>query len=155
MVNQRSVDITSWNIWIDSMRYIDCGRQIYSKEYIWQAVLIQWLIGWRWARKRGRMRSKLEEAVFERVRWSRWRRRMGWGWSAGGEEEKGRDQEFLSKLITWPEERKIITRPIWKLHLSFCYLSNFFSSPPVEVKYTGRALQTDSTILPNVVPSNY
>ena len=36
-----------------------------------------------------------------------------------------------------------------------CHLSNFFSSPPIEVKHTRRALQTDSPVLTNVVAPDY
>ena len=113
-------------------------------------------------RKRGiqrRMRSKWVEVVFEMGRWRRrrrWRRRLGWG-QVGGEEENGRDQEFLSNLITWPKKRFI--QPCqWKassLNLSVYHLSKLFSGPPVEVEHTGRALQTDSPVITNVVLPDY
>ena len=56
------------------------------------------------------MRMIYTEEVFEIGRYRRgrrWRRRrrrgrrkQGW-WHVGGDEEKGRDQEFVSDLITW------------------------------------------------------
>ena len=77
--------------------------EFYSNHDIW-LVTAQIVIE---RRTTGRqMRMIYTEEVFEmrgrmwRRRRRRGRRKQGW-WSVGGDEEKGRDQEFVSDLSTW------------------------------------------------------
>ena len=70
------------------------------------------------------------------------------GWRGGEWERPG-----VSVQPNHLTKKKI--HPTLPMNLSVYHLSKLFSGPPVEVKNTGCALQTDSPVITNVVLPDY